>query len=155
MLKDLVNKLIEVKRTIATMESCTGGALANEITNVEGASEIIKFSAVTYSNEFKIKMGVSKDVIDKYSVYSMETAREMSYNISKFTNSNYGVGITGKFGNVDKANLFGDDYTVFISIYDKDNNKFYNDKVKATKQTRRENKMLVIEKVNDMLLEII
>lgn len=155
MLNDLVKRLIEKQKTISTMESCTGGALASEITNVEGASDVLKFSAVTYSNEFKIKMGVSKDVIDKYSVYSMETACEMSCNISKFTNSNYGVGITGKFGNVDKANLYGDDYTVFISIYDKDNNKFYNDKVKAVKQNRKENKMLVIKKVNDMLLEII
>lgn len=155
MLNDLVKRLIEKQKTISTMESCTGGALASEITNVEGASDVLKFSAVTYSNEFKIKMGVSKDVIDKYSVYSMETAYEMSRNISKFTNSNYGVGITGKFGNVDKANLYGDDYTVFISIYDKDNNKFYNDTVKAVKQNRKENKMLVIKKVNDMLLEII
>lgn len=155
MLNDLVKRLIEKQKTISTMESCTGGALASEITNVEGASDVLKFSAVTYSNEFKVKMGVSKDVIDKYSVYSMETAYEMSRNISKFTNSNYGVGITGKFGNVDKANLYGDDYTVFISIYDKDNNKFYNDTVKAVKQNRKENKMLVIKKVNDMLLEII
>ena len=155
MLNDLVKRLIEKQKTISTMESCTGGALASEITNVEGASDVLKFSAVTYSNEFKIKMGVSKDVIDKYSVYSMETACEMSRNISKFTNSNYGVGITGKFGNVDKENLYGDDYTVFISIYDKDNNKFYNDTVKAVKQNRKENKMLVIKKVNDMLLEII
>lgn len=155
MLNDLVKRLIEKQKTISTMESCTGGALASEITNVEGASDVLKFSAVTYSNEFKVKMGVSKDVIDKYSVYSMETAYEMSRNISKFTNSNYGVGITGKFGNVDKANLYGDDYTMFISIYDKDNNKFYNDTVKAVKQNRKENKMLVIKKVNDMLLEII
>ena len=155
MLNDLVKRLIEKQKTISTMESCTGGALANEITNIEGASDIFKFSAVTYSNLFKIKMGVSKDVIDKCSVYSMEVACEMSRNISKFTNSNYGVGITGKFGNVDKANLYGDDYTVFISIYDKDNNKFYNDKVKAIKQNRKENKMLVIKKVNDMLLKII
>lgn len=155
MLNDLVKRLTEKQKTISTMESCTGGALASEITNVEGASEILKFSAVTYSNEFKIKMGVSKDVIDKYSVYSMETACEMSRNISKFTNSNYGVGITGKFGRVDKENLYGDDYTVFISIYDKDNNKLYNDKVKAIKKNRKENKMLVIEKVNDMLLKIV
>lgn len=117
MLNDLVKRLIEKQKTISTMESCTGGALASEITNVEGASDVIKFSAVTYSNEFKIKMGVSKDVIDKYSVYSMKTACEMSRNISRVTNSNYGVGITGKFGNVDKENLCGDDYTVFISIY--------------------------------------
>ena len=66
------------------MESCTGGGVANAITNCEGASEILKFSAVTYSNEYKIKMGVSSEVIDKYTVYSMETADEMSKNITKF-----------------------------------------------------------------------
>lgn len=155
MLEELVGKLIKEKKTISTMESCTGGALASCITNVEGASEILKFSAVTYSNEFKIKMGVLKEIIDKYSVYNKETADEMSYNISKFTNSNYGVGITGKFGRMDKDNLYGDNYTVFISIYDKDNNKFYNDTVKAVKHSRKENKLLVIEKVNEMLLDIV
>ena len=56
--KRVVEKLIEDKKTISTMESCTGGGVANAITNIEGASSILKFSAVTYSNEFKIKMGV-------------------------------------------------------------------------------------------------
>ena len=32
------------------MESCTGGGVVNAITNIEGASDILKFSAVTYSN---------------------------------------------------------------------------------------------------------
>ena len=36
------------------------------------------------------------DIIDKYSVYSMECANEMSKVITSYTNSNYGVGITGK-----------------------------------------------------------
>lgn len=75
------------------MESCTGGGLANEITNIEGSSKVIKLSAVTYFSEFKIKMGVSKKVIDKYSVYSVKTANEISKNISKYANSTYGVGI--------------------------------------------------------------
>ena len=85
--KIIVEKLYKVSKTVSTMESCTGGGVANAITNVEGASEVLKYSAVTYSNEFKIKMGVSGDIIDKYSVYSMETAEEMSKNISKFTDS--------------------------------------------------------------------
>ena len=52
---EIVNKLIEKKQTIATMESCTGGGIANEITNISGASAIIKESYVTYCNEAKIK----------------------------------------------------------------------------------------------------
>ena len=57
-LKEIVNKLIEKHMTISTMESCTGGSLAGAITNIEGASEVFKYGAVTYSNEFKIKIGV-------------------------------------------------------------------------------------------------
>lgn len=89
-LEEIVKILTEQNKTVSTMESCTGGALANAITNIPGASEILKFSAVTYSNEFKIKMGVPKDIIDTYSVYSIETAIEMSKKISEFINSNYG-----------------------------------------------------------------
>ncbi len=151
--KNLVGKLIENNKTISTMESCTGGGVANAITNIEGASSILKFSVVTYSNEFKIKMGVSKDVIDKYSVYSKETADEMSFNISKFTNSNYGVGITGKLNRVDVNNPYGEDNVVFISIYDKENDKFYNETVEAIESSRKENKELVIKKVIEMLFK--
>lgn len=154
MIEKLVDKLIQENKTIATMESCTGGGLANEITNIEGSSKVIKFSAVTYSNEFKIKMGVSKNIIDKYSVYSIKTANEMSENISKYANSTYGVGITGKLNRIDEDNPYGEDNIVFISVYDKDHNKFYNGKIKVTKNTRQENKRLVIEKAIEMLLSI-
>ena len=151
----VVDKLIESGRTIATMESCTGGGVANAITNIEGVSAANKYSAVTYSNEFKIKMGVSKEVIDKYSVYSMETAHEMSKAISNFANSTYGVGITGKLNRVDKNNLHGDDSTVYISVYDSLNDKHYDSVIKAIKSNRKDNKDLVIEEVIKILLEIL
>ena len=154
-MKEVVELLIKEKKTISTMESCTGGGVVNEITSVEGASEILKFSAVTYSNEFKIKMGVSEDIIDKYSVYSRETADEMSKNISLFTNSNYGIGITGKLNRVDINNPYGEDNIVYISIYDKENNLYLNEKVEAIKSTRKENKELVIEKVKELLLKLL
>ena len=57
-MREIINKLILTNKTISTMESCTGGGLANEITSYEDASKVLKFSAVTYSNEYKIKMGV-------------------------------------------------------------------------------------------------
>ena len=153
--RKIIKKLIEQNKTISTMESCTGGGLVNAITNIERASEVINFSAVTYSNEYKIKMGVNEDIIDKYSVYSMETAIEMSTNISKFTNSNYGVGITGKLNRQDINNNYGKDNIVYISIYNKDNNKYYNKQVEVTKETRKDNKELIINIILDLLLEII
>lgn len=154
-MKRIVNKLKELNKTISTMESCTGGGVSNAITNIEGASEVLRFSAVTYSNEYKIKMGVSSTIIDKYSVYSIETAMEMSKNISEFANSNYGVGITGKLNRVDINNLYGSDNEVFISIYDKDLDRFYNYDLEVNKGSRKENKELVINLIIEKLLEIL
>ena len=154
-MEKVVKRLIELKKTISTMESCTGGGVANAITNVEGASEILKFSAVTYSNEYKIKMGVSSEVIDKYSVYSMETAMEMSKNISSFTNSDYGVGITGKLNRTDKNNLYGEDNIIYISIYDRDNDKYYNKEIKAINDIRSKNKEMIIKILEEELLSIL
>ena len=153
--KDLVLKLIDKKKIIATMESCTGGGVANQITNIEGASEVLRFSAVTYSNFGKIKMGVNPDVIDKYSVYSEECAKEMSFNITREAESNYGVGVTGKLNRVDINNLYGSDNTVYISIYDNDLNKFYNYSVVVNKKSRKENKDIVINLIIEKLLNII
>ena len=151
----IVKELIKLNKTISTMESCTGGAIASAITNIPDASHVIKFSAVTYSNEFKIKMGVSSELIDKYSVYSMEVASCMAKVISEYTNSNYGVGVTGKLKKIDENNLYGDDDLVYLSIYDKENNKYYNEKIKLLFDTRIDNKNQIINVFIEKMLEII
>ena len=154
-LYEIVKMLKEKNKYVSTMESCTGGGLVNAITNIPGASEILKFSAVTYSNEFKIKMGVPKETIDTYSVYSMETAIDMSKKISEFTNSNYGIGITGKLNRADINNLAGDDNMVYFSIYNKDTNTNYNDSIRVSKSSREENKDEVITKIVNKFYEIL
>ena len=148
----LVKKLSAQKKTVSCMESCTGGGLANEITNIEGSSGVIKFSAVTYSNEYKVKMGVSKDAIDKYTVYSAEVARQMSKSISEFADSDYGVGITGKLNRADENNDSGADDIVFICVYERAKNLFYEDVIRVNRQTRPENKQIVINKALDILI---
>lgn len=92
-LKEIINKLMEQGKTISTMESCTGGAISNALTNIEGSSDVFSFSAITYSNEYKIKMGVPKETIEQFTVYSTQTANAMAKAISDYTNSNYGVGV--------------------------------------------------------------
>lgn len=116
-MEEIVELLKEKKETISTMESCTGGYIVNEITNIPGASDVLSFSAITYSNEFKIKMGVSKEIIDKYSVYSIETAIAMATAICKYTNSTYGIGITGQLNKIDKNNISDDYSTIYICIH--------------------------------------
>ena len=154
-MKEIIEMLTRNKETISTMESCTGGGVANAITNIEGASEVLKYSAVTYSNDFKIKMGVSKDTINNYTVYSKEVANEMSKCISDYTNSDYGVGITGKLNRVDKYNPYGSDNIVYISIYSKKENKYHNATVECTKSSRKDNKELVINTIIFILKDII
>ena len=151
----VVKKLIELNKTISTMESCTGGGIANAITNIPDASKVIKFGAVTYSNEFKIKMGVNSELINKYSVYSVEVARDMAKNISEFTSSNYGVGVTGKLKKADFNNMQGEDDVVFLSIYDHDLNKYYDIKIKLQFDTRFDNKNQIIQEFIDNFLKIV
>lgn len=141
----IVKELDKKGYTIATMESCTGGGVANAITNISGASNVLKYSAVTYSNEYKIKMGVNSDIIDKYSVYSMNVAHEMAFNISKFAKSTIGVGITGKLNKIDKYNNFGKDNEVFISIYF--NNNYYDTTLIVKEKTRKQNKDVIIKEI--------
>ena len=151
--KKIIEELTKRGETISTMQSCTGGGVADAITSIEGASEVLKFSAVTYSNEYKIKMGVNPDIIDKYSVYSIETAHEMALNISKFTNSDIGIGITGKLNRADENNNFGKDNEVFISIYYKNN--YYDMNVIVDKKSRKENKLVIIDLIIGKLEEIL
>ena len=154
-MQEIIKELTNNHQTIATMESCTGGALASKITNYPGASEILKFSAVTYSNEYKIKMGVDKNIIDKYSVYSPETAVSMSKAISNFANADYGIGITGKFNAQDPHNLKGADNIIFVNIYKKSTNENFPLTIKAQDVPRVQNKTLVIAKIITKLKEII
>lgn len=154
-MEKVIELLKEKGMTISTMESCTGGGVVNALTNIPGASDVLKFSAVTYSNEFKIKMGVSSDIIDKYSVYSMETAKEMALNITKFTNSDLGVGITGKLNRADSRNTSGKDNQVFISIYNSKENSYINKELLVNNDTRENNKELIIKEIETLLLDIL
>ena len=142
-MKKIIEYLKNNNLNISTMESCTGGYIASCITNIPGSSLVFKFGAVTYSNEYKIKMGVDKDIIDKYSVYSMECANNMALSIANFTCSDYGVGVTGKINDPDPNNNVGDDSTIYLSIYDKINNIYYNKEIKALNQERELNKELI------------
>jgi len=153
-MKRVVKKLIDNNKTISVMESCTGGGIANAITNIPDASKVIKFGAVTYSNEFKIKMGVQPELINKYSVYSKEVARDMARNICLFTNSNFGVGVTGKLKKVDENNLIGENDIVFLSIYDLDDDKYYDIRIKLCFDNRVDNKKQIIEEFVNNFLKI-
>ena len=113
---NLVKYLIESNISITTMESCTAGQIASLLTDTSGSSAIIKGAFVTYSNEAKIKMGVSEKIINEYGVYSKETAAEMARACREFYDADTGIGVTGTFGNVDPKNEDSTPGEVFFSI---------------------------------------
>lgn len=49
--------------------------------------------------------GVDPDILEKYSVYSEETAKEMAKACANAYHTNIGIGITGTMGNIDPNNL--------------------------------------------------
>lgn len=65
--------------TIGTIESATGGGIADRLTNMPGSSDYFKGSLVAYSNEVKINvLGVRKETIENYGAVSSQTAIEMA-----------------------------------------------------------------------------
>ena len=158
-MEELINILKNKNKTISTMESCTGGMFASEITNIEGASDVFKLGLVTYSNEFKEYFGVSKENIKKYSVYSNEISNEMAFNVCKISKSDFAVGITGMLGIVDpnnKCDDINDDINkVYISIYSKEIDSFLKFKIEAKGANRIEKKKYIIEFIKEKLFEIL
>ncbi len=100
----LTKLLIGRQLTITTMESATAGQIASLITDTEGSSAILKGAFVTYCNEAKIMQGVPAEVIEKYTVYSEETAAAMAEACRAAYRADIGIGVTGTMGNADPAN---------------------------------------------------
>jgi diphosphate-dependent phosphofructokinase len=100
----LTQLLIRRKLTITSMESASSGQIASLITDTEGASAVLKGAFITYSNEAKIQIGVPAEIIEKYSVYSQETAKAMADCCRKIYQADIGIGVTGTLGNVDPEN---------------------------------------------------
>ena len=153
---DEIIKILTLREEkISTMESATGGYIANAITNVEGASEVFSFGSVTYSNFYKIKFGVDKNLIEKYSVYSMEVAHDMSRAITDYTNSRYGIGVTGKLNRADKFNSSGKDNVVYISVFDRKKGYYLDRVLEVEDTTREENKKKVLLEIIALLKKML
>ena len=153
LVKKLIKDLKKKKLFLGVMESCTGGGFSNAITNVEGASEIFKGGIVAYSNEVKIKFGVSKNLIKKYSVYSKEVALEMAKAVKRKLNVDIGVGITGSISRPDPKEPKSKVGEVFIAVSFK--KKSLVDKFLFPNKKRSVIKTMIILKVLEMINQIV
>lgn len=99
-IEEIIGRLLKEKHaTLSIAESCTGGLIADIITNVPGSSDYFLFSGITYSNQAKIDiLGVKPKTLEKYGAVSEETVHEMAEGVRKITGSNYGLATSGIAG---------------------------------------------------------
>ena len=95
----VVGKLLASRRkTLAVMETCTGGQLASSITDVPGASAYFKGSITPYSKAAKVAAGVDAAIIERHGEVSEETAGAMAQSVRRSHAADYGMAITGIAG---------------------------------------------------------
>lgn len=115
----VVKLLIEKKKTLVLAESCTGGYVANQITNVPGASEVFLAGLVTYSNQSKkFLLEVSEETLAQHGAVSKATACEMAQGARLKFDADYAIaitGIAGPGGGTDEKPVG----TVFIALADR------------------------------------
>ena len=95
----VVRLLAERKQTLVLAESCTGGYVANRITDVPGASEVFLSGMVTYSNAAKQDLlGVRAETLAQHGAVSKPTVIEMAEGARKRFNADYASAVTGIAG---------------------------------------------------------
>lgn len=116
--KLLVECLKQNNLHISFAESCTGGMLVSTLVNASGASNVLNESYVTYSIDAKTRvLGVKKETIDKYTVYSPQTAKEMVEGLYEKTKAEVCVSVTGRAGGGASDPLDGlFDYAILTNI---------------------------------------
>ena len=99
-LEDVVGRLLKERELrIAVAESCTGGGLADRITNINGSSKYFERGIVTYSNAAKVELlKVDEDVMMEKGAVSAEVAMQMAEGIKSTSGADIGVSLTGIMG---------------------------------------------------------
>lgn len=97
--KSIVSLLTRRRETLALAESCTGGFIANQITNVPGASKIFLGGIVSYSNKSKQKfLGVRAGTLERHGAVSEAVAKEMAAGARKRFGADFAIAVTGIAG---------------------------------------------------------
>ena len=99
-MSSVVARILQKKKlTVAVAESCTGGMIAKQLTDIPGSSDYFLGGVVAYSNDLKTKMlQVDDQIIAQHGAVSPEVARLMAESIRSSTGAHFGIGTTGISG---------------------------------------------------------
>ena len=115
----LIKKLEEKNLTLAVAESLTGGLVAASLTEIPGASKVVKGSITAYADEIKQNiLNVNKETITNFTSISEQVAVEMAINVRKIMKSDIGISTTGVAGPEKSAGFAPGLVFVAISIGD-------------------------------------
>lgn len=102
--------------TLAAAESCTGGLIAKELTDIPGASQVFLGGVVSYTNHVKEQvLHVPAALLDRCGAVSAPVARAMALGARVLTGADLAVSVTGLAGpdGDDRGNPVG---TVFVGL---------------------------------------
>ena len=95
----VAHQLIHKKLSLALAESCTGGLLAHQLTNIPGSSIFFRLGVITYANEAKKNiLNVPQETLTRYGAVSSQTALQMAKHVRIIAKSDFGIAITGIAG---------------------------------------------------------
>ncbi len=99
LVSNLGKKLQQQGLMIAVAESCTGGGIAQVLTEIAGSSQWFERGFITYSNHSKIEMlGVNQHTLEQFGAVSAKTALEMVEGVLTNSLANYAISVTGIAG---------------------------------------------------------
>lgn len=148
-LESVVGELLMEKHlTLSVAESCTGGLLAQRITDIPGSSKYFKGGLICYTNEAKEELlGIPEKEIEEFGAISEEMAKSMADHVRKKMGSDYSISVTGiagpEGGSMDKPVGL-----VFLGISDKEG-------IQVEKLTLSGDRLLIRKKAVQRSLDIL
>ncbi len=100
LMEEIVGKLLAEKgKTLSVAESCTGGLIAERLTEIAGSSLYFTEGVIAYANEAKIRtLNVRRELIEKHGAVSAEVAEAMAKGMRKRAQTDYAISVTGIAG---------------------------------------------------------
>lgn len=150
--KQVLNKLIDKKMTIAFAESMTGGALTYALVKYPNASKIVIGSIIAYHQQLKKDLlNISQKTIDTHSIVSQAVSDEMALGIYQQTHADICISITGNAGPTFEKNT--QETIAYATILIKQ--KKYQFKIELTDVEREKNILFAINQIYQNLYQLI
>ena len=150
--QEIGQRLTRKAQFLAVAESCTGGQICHELTNISGSSGYFRGGVVAYANDIKIKLlKVPAEVIERHGAVSAQCVEYMAGGVAELFECQYGIGVSGIAGpgGGSAQKPVG---TVFIAVKSPSSTKIYEHRFNGN---RREIKKQAVRSALEHLLDVL